>query len=96
MWKKLDNATGAQSEFPSKQNSESSLESLGDALIESLIDTHPEKRNVEDAFLAEEYNPPSPSTKSSPISSPTMTSYTEAVNEFTKHATAFLEQLRCV
>ena len=93
MWKKLDNATGAQSEFPSKQNSESSLESLGDALIESLIDTHPEKRNLEDAFLAEEYNPPSSSTKSSPISSPTMTSYTEAVNEFTKHATAFLEQL---
>lgn len=94
MWKKLDNPPGSQSDFPSKQNSESSLESLGDALIESLIDTR-EKRNLEDgpsAFLAEDYDPPS-STNSSSISSPTMTSYTEAVNEFTRHATAFIEQL---
>ncbi|MGA9393183.1 MAG: hypothetical protein WBV69_22330 [Candidatus Sulfotelmatobacter sp.] len=98
MWKKLDNPPGSQSDFPSKQNSESSLESLGDALIESLIDTRPEKerRNLEDgppAFLAEDYDPPSSSTNSSSISSPTMTSYTEAVNEFTRHATAFIEQL---
>ena len=72
MWKKQDDAMGAQPE------SDSELESLGDALIESLMDSRQK-------VLAEGHQPSS--------SSPTMTTYTEALNEFTKNATAFIEQL---
>lgn len=93
MWKKLDNFTGPQSELDSKPASEDSLESLGDALIESLTDVNPEKGNSEvgpPAFLAEEYNPPVATAKSA---SPTMKTYTEAVSDFTRSATAFMEQL---
>ena len=85
MWKKQDDVD-AQPEFPSKQTSD--LASLGDALVESLMNNHSKKGNlavVPQKVLAEDPNQPLPS--------PTMKTYTEAVNEFTKTATAFIEQL---
>jgi hypothetical protein len=84
MWKKLDDAVGAQPEFASEQTPD--LQSLGAVLMESLIEQ--EKGNVavgSQKVLAEDHHQPS--------SSATMTTYTEAVNEFTKNATAFIEQL---
>jgi hypothetical protein len=86
MWKKQDDAMGAQPESDSKQTPE--LESPGDALIESLRDSRFEKRDSAvgpQRILAEDHDPSS--------SSPTMTTYTEALNEFTRNATAFIEQL---
>jgi hypothetical protein len=82
MWKKQDDAMGAQPE------SDVELDSLGDALIESLMDSRLEKRDSAvgpQKVLAEDHHPS--------WSSPTMTTYTEALNEFTKNATAFIEQL---
>ena len=84
MWKKQDDAVGAQPEFASEQTPD--LKSLGAVLMESLIEQ--EKGNVavgSQKVLAEDHHQPS--------SSATMTTYTEAVNEFTKNATAFIEQL---
>jgi hypothetical protein len=82
MWKKQDDAMGAQPE------SDSGLGSLGDALIESLMDSRLEKR---DSAVGPQKVPAEGHQPSS--SSPTMTAYTEALNEFTKNATAFIEQL---
>jgi hypothetical protein len=84
MWKKLDDAVGAEPEFASEQTPD--LKSLGAVLMESLIER--EKGNVavgSQKVLAEDHH--------QPPSSATMTTYTEAVNEFTKNATAFIEQL---
>jgi exonuclease VII small subunit len=83
MWKK-DDAMGAQQGSDSKQT----LESLGDALIESLTASRLEKRDTAvgpQKVLAEGHHQSS--------SLPTMTTYTEALNEFTRNATAFIEQL---
>jgi hypothetical protein len=85
MWKKQDDAVGAQPEFASQMPD---LKSLGAALIESLKHNRDEKGNFAvgpQKVLAEDHHQPS--------SSPTMTTYTEAVNEFIKSATAFIEQL---
>jgi hypothetical protein len=85
MWKKQDDAVGAQPEFASQMPD---LKSLGAALIESLKHNRDEKGNFAvgpQKVLAEDHHQPS--------SSPTMTTYTEAVNEFTKNATAFIDQL---
>jgi hypothetical protein len=82
MWKKQDDAMGAQPE------SDAELDSLGDALIESLMNSRLEKPDSAvgpQKVLAEDHHPSS--------SSSTMTTYTEALNEFTKNATAFIEQL---
>lgn len=84
MWKKLDDAVGAQPEFSSEQTPD--LKSLGAVLMESLIEQR--KGNIaggSQKVLAEDHHQPS--------SSATMTTYTEAVNEFTKNATAFIEHL---
>jgi len=86
MWKKRDEAVGAPPDFASNQAPD--LASLGNALIESLIDEQSKTRNsavVPQDVVAEDNTPPLPS--------PTMKTYTDAVNEFTKHATAFIEQL---
>jgi hypothetical protein len=86
MWKKQDDAMGAQPESDSKRTPE--LESLGDALIESLRDSRFEKRDSAvgpQKVFAEDHHRSS--------SSPTMTTYTEALNEFTRNAIAFIEQL---
>jgi len=86
MWKKGDEAVYAPPEFGSNQTPD--LASLGQALVESLIHEQSKTRNsavVPEDVLAEGNTPPLPS--------PTTKAYTDAVNECTKHATAFMEQL---
>jgi len=86
MWKKQDDAVGAQPDFASKERPD--LTSLGDALVESLVNDQFKKENfavVPQKVLAEDHHEPS--------SSSTMTTYIGAVNEFTRNATAFIEQL---
>ena len=84
MWKK-DDAMGAQPESDSKRTPE--LASLGDALMESLMDSRSEKR---DSAVGPQKVPAKDHHQSS---SSTMTTYTEALNEFTRNATAFIEHL---
>jgi hypothetical protein len=86
MWKKQDDAVGAQPDFASKERPD--LASLGDALVESLVNDQFKKENfavVPQKVLAEDHHEPS--------SSSNMTTYIAAVNEFTRNATAFIEQL---
>ena len=86
MWKKQDDAEGAQPEFPSKQRPDAA--SIGDAPGESSMNDQFPKGNfpiVPQKVPTEDSNRPLPS--------PTMETYTEAVKEFTKSATAFIEQL---
>jgi hypothetical protein len=86
MWKTQDDAVGAQPDFASKQRPD--LASLGGALVESLMNDQFKKGNsavVPQRVLAEDH--------SQPLSPPTMKTYTEAVNEFTKNASAFIEHL---
>jgi exonuclease VII small subunit len=86
MWKKQDDAVGAQPDFASKQRPD--LASLGDALVESLVNDQFKKGNlavVPQKVLTEDHH--------QPLSSSTMTTYIGAVNEFTENATALIEQL---
>jgi len=86
MWKKQDDGVGAQPDFASKERPD--LASLGDALVESLVNDQFKKGNfavVPQKVLAEDHHEPS--------SSSTMMTYIGAVNEFTRNATAFIEQL---
>jgi exonuclease VII small subunit len=86
MWKKQDDVVGARREFAPKETPE--LESPGDELLKSLIDDRLKRENLAvgpQKVLAQDHN--------QPLSSPTMTTYTEALNEFAKSATAFIEQL---
>ena len=86
MWKKQDDAMGAQPDFASPERPD--LASLGDALVESLVNDQFKKENfavVPQKVLAEVHHEPSWSS--------TMTTYVGAVNVFTKNATAFIEQL---
>jgi hypothetical protein len=86
MWKKQDDAMGAQPDFASKERPD--LASLGDALVESLVNDQFKKENfavVPQKVLAEVHHEPSWSS--------TVTTYIGAVNDFTKNATAFIEQL---
>ena len=83
MWKKQDDNVGAQPEFASRPTPES-----GDAPSESSTDSRLEKWNFAARSQQERVeDDPQPS------SSPNMTTYTEALNEFTRSATAFIEQL---
>jgi hypothetical protein len=84
MWKKPDDGVGARPEIASEQTPDLNL--LGAVLMESLIER--EKGNVavgSQKVLAEDHQRPS--------SSATMMTYTEAMSEFTRNATAFIEQL---
>ena len=77
---------GAQPDFASKERPD--LASLGDALVESLVNDQFKKENfavVPQRVLAEVHHEPSWSS--------TMTTYIGWVNEFNKNATAFIEQL---
>ena len=83
MWKKQDDAMGPGPDLGAKQPPD--LESLGDALLESLMDSR-FKDGIEvgpQKTVAADQHPP--------LSS--MTAYAEAVTQFTKNATAFLEHL---
>jgi hypothetical protein len=84
MWKKQDDAVGAQPDFPSKQTPDLAL--LGDALVQSIVNDQFNKGNfVVSEKVAEDHSPP--------LTSPGMNTYTEAVNEFSKNATALIAQL---
>jgi hypothetical protein len=87
MWKKQDEDVSAQSEFASKQMPES-LESDGEALIKAYREHQAEKGKAavgpQKASIEDQDQPSPPAT---------MATYTEAVNEFTKNATAFVEQM---
>jgi len=88
MWKKQDDAMGPGPDLGSKQTPD--LESLGDALLESLMDSR-FKDGIEvgpQKALAEKIP-----AEGHPQPSLTMTTYAEAVAQFTKNATAFLEHL---
>jgi exonuclease VII small subunit len=83
MWKKQDDSVGELPDLASKQGPES-----GDAPIESSTESRFERWSVaagSQKVLAEDDKQPS--------SSPNMTTYTEALNDFTRSATAFIEQL---
>src|SRR3984957_10758391 len=87
MWKKQDqdDVVGATPEFAPKAPE---LESPGDALIESLTNSPLKRGNLAvgpQRVLAQNHN--------QQLSSPTMATYTDALNEFATSATAFIEQL---
>lgn len=87
MPKLQDNALNTPPEFGSKPVLEK-LELLGDALVESLTGSRSKKENLEIAthnFVTED--------PKRPTSLPAETIYTEAIDEFNKSATAFIEQL---
>lgn len=85
MWKKLD-GIGTQPDSASKNTPD--LASLGDALVQSLRDDESEDDNI----AAVSPNIPAEQTRS-PLPSPSLKMYTEAVSEFTTNASAFLEHL---
>jgi hypothetical protein len=87
MWKKQDDSVDAQHEFASKRMPESTLESDAEALIKAYLDNQAEKGKFASGpqnFSTEGNYQPSPAT---------LATYTEAVNEFNKNATAFIEQI---
>ncbi len=87
MWKKSDNPEGAtQPELTSEEKPD--LAALGDALVQSLMNDEFKKGNlavVPQRVLSEDQSSPSPSAS--------MKAYTGAVDEFTKSATSFIQQL---
>ncbi|HEY6766206.1 MAG TPA: hypothetical protein VI386_15730 [Candidatus Sulfotelmatobacter sp.] len=83
MWKKIEDITGTQPEVAPELSPEP-----GDAPTESSIVNRFEKWKVAAGAqkgLTEDARQPS--------SAPNMTTYSEALNEFTRSATAFIEQL---
>src|ERR1035438_10191085 len=87
MSKQQDHALNAQPEFGSKKMLEK-LESLGDALIESLTNNRSKKRDLEIGtrnFVTED--------RKQPASLPAVRIYTAAIDEFNKSASAFIEHL---
>jgi hypothetical protein len=87
MSKQQDNALKAQPEFGSKKMLEK-LESLGDALIESLTNNRSKKGTLEIGTQNLVTEDPK-----QPTSLPAVTIYTAAIDEFNKSATAFIEHL---
>jgi exonuclease VII small subunit len=85
MWKKQDDAVGAQPEFASKQMPEMTLESASETLIEAYRNRQAEKAKF--AVGSQEV------LTDQPLPPTTLATYSEAVNEFTKNANAFIEQL---
>src|SRR5215469_8707986 len=87
MWKKQDDAEGAQSQSTSQEQRDATR-LLEDALSSpSINDDFQKKSSVvpSEKVLAE--------NSSQPLASPTINTYTEAVKEFTANATAFIEHL---
>ena len=93
MWKKpeQDGVVDAHPEFAPKETPDVEarhLEAPGDALLQSLVDGRLKRENLAagpQKVLAQDHNQPLPA--------PTMATYTEALNEFARSATAFIEQL---
>lgn len=87
MWKKQDDVDAAQSPSPSKQQRDAA-KLLGDVLSRSPSDdVAVQEKNL--AVGSEE----TPKGSGQPLTSPAMNTYTEAVKEFTRNATGFIEQL---
>ena len=86
MWKKQEDAVDAQPEFASKQIPASTLATEDEAPIKAYRDYLAEKGKIAvgpQKVFTEGYDQRLPPA--------TMATYTEAVNEFTKNATAFIE-----
>jgi hypothetical protein len=86
MWKKLDDPAGARPDLTSNDTPDST--SLGDSLLKSVMNEHVRKADpADDApnLLTDNHN--------HPLALPNMRTYTEAMEEFTTNATAFIEQL---
>jgi hypothetical protein len=95
MWKNQDDATAKRLEFGSKNPEAPSEEPLGDELSEGYLNNPQSEKGKSMAgprILAEPHQPSMPATSIAPYPA-NMAAYTEAVNEFTKKATAFIEQL---
>ena len=89
MWKKPDDPVGAQQpQFASKQAPDP-LEMTLDSASETLVDAYRDSRAEKPKLVAG----PKKVLAGQPLSPPSMATYTEAVNEFSKNATAFIEQL---
>lgn len=90
MWKKQDDAAAAAKplEFGSRQMPELSSESAAEKLLEVYLNSQSDKGKSTGGpqMVPTEAHP-------QPSMSATMAAYREAVNEFTKNATAFIEQL---
>src|ERR1700733_8090329 len=87
IWEKQDDALDTQPELAPTQIPELALESASEVLIHAYLQGHAEKGKVA-------INPQkSPAEGPRQPSQPTMTTYTAAMNEFTKNATAFIEHL---
>jgi hypothetical protein len=86
MWKKQDDAAGQQPDLAS--NDTPDLASLGDALVQSLMN---------DQFRQGSFPAAPPNAQAedhgAPVPLPSMKSYAEATNEFTSHASALIEHL---
>jgi hypothetical protein len=88
MWKKLDNAMGAEPDSFSNQVPDLTLESASETLMEAYRSGQGEKAKFGVGVGAQEIH-----ASAQPVPPTTMTTYTEAMNEFTKNANAFIEQL---
>lgn len=86
MWKKQDDAPGAQPDSLSNQVPNMTLESASETLIEAYRRSQAEKAKF--GVGAQEIH-----AGPQPVPPTTMATYTEAMNEFTKNANAFVEQL---
>lgn len=96
MWKNQDDATAKRLEFSSKKSDVPSQDLLGEELSEDYANNSESETGKSMAgpprILAEPHQPSMPATSISAYPA-NMAAYTEAVNEFTKNATAFIEQL---
>jgi len=79
MWKNKDDAPSMPPEFDSKQMSESPSEMEGEGVY---LDNRSEQVGPQRVFA-----------KAQPSTPASMAAYTEAVNEFTRNATAFIEHV---
>jgi hypothetical protein len=91
MWKKKDDPTGTVPGFtptPNPQTPEPSLQKLGEGLEEAYRERYAEKEKPVTptaSFFVE--------SQAHTNTHGTMATYTDAVNEFTRSATAFIEQV---
>jgi hypothetical protein len=88
MWKKQDDAEGAQPQPTLKQQHDAAR--LLDDVLSQLPASNDDFQKTNLAVASEKAMG---DDSNQPLTSPTMNTYTEAVKEFTKNATAFIEQL---
>ena len=88
MWKKQDDAEGAQPQPTLKQQHDAAR------LLDDVLSQSPASNDdLQKRDLAVASEKAMGDDSNQPLTSPTMNTYTEAVKEFTKNATAFIEQL---